>query len=744
MFRNGFRSAPLYSRLDRLLLRIESFSTIGARHVYLSPDESRVLCCLSSEKFQDALNLLDEIPDKGRHGRVGRHTSLLSKLCTFRYVREAESLFRVMPYKNAVTYNAMITGFIRNGRLGDARVLFDELGKLRNAVTWTTMLSGYTNERMMDEAWRIFRVMPERNVVSWNVMMVGLIRNGELEKARRLFDEMETKSIVSWNTMISGYVEEHRMKEARELFEEMDEKNEVTWTTMVAGYCKNGNVREGYNLFREMPKKSVVSWTAIISGFTWNGMHDEALRLFLEMKRDTNMRPNEETFISMLYACAGVRIILLGKQVHALLVISGMESGDLTGKLPRSLINMYSMFGMMECAHYIFSKSSMSCSVSCYNLIINGYIRIGQLESAQRFFDAAPFQDKISWTSLISAYLSVGQTSDANNLFNKMPDRDSVAWTAMISGYVHNELISEAIVLFSRMRNQGIIPQNHTYSCLLGAAGAVAYLDQGQQFHSLLVKSYLVHDLTVQNSLISMYAKCGKINEAHEIFSMMTVRDTVSWNSMIMGFANHGFARKALRLLEEMKESDCLSNETTFLGVLSACSHAGLVQEGLATFKAMICSHRIPPGPEHYTCMMDLLGRTGQIQEVEDFVTRLPIAPNTTVWGTLLGLCGLSNNFEIGSRAAKTLLQLDPMNAPGHTALCNIYAANGLHSKEKLLRREMGLKGVRKFPGCSWVSLQGQVRTFLSRDKLPAEAREMLLLAFRANNGDDDEQILTF
>ena len=674
--------------------------------------------------------MLDELPHRDQHGRIVHWTSLLSKYSKNGFVDEARALFDMMPERNVVTYNAMLSGYVQNGRLSEAWRFFEVMPE-RNVVSWTSMLCGLADAGRIDEARRLFEEMPERNVVSWNSMVVGLIRNGNLEEARMIFQQMPDKNVISWNAMIAGYAECCRMEEAKVLFDEMQERNVVTWTTMIAGYCRVGSVEEGYCLFRIMPERNVVSWTAMIGGFTWNGFYKEALLLFREMRGCFDLKPNEETFVSLAYACAGMHFPRLGMQLHAQLIIYSWDYNDYDGRLSRSLLHMYSMFGMMDFAHYICLKNPNKCIVQSYNSLINGYIRIGQLEKAQNLFDVVPVRDKISWTSMINGYLSFGQVSKACHLFYNMPERDAVAWTAMISGHVQNELFAEATYLFSEMRAQGVSPLNSTYSTLLGATGALSHLDQGRQFHCMLMKTLYEFDLILENSLISMYAKCGEIEDAYCIFSNMIYRDSISWNSIIMGFSHHGLANETLTIFEDMLRSGNHPNSVTFLGVLSACSHAGLVNRGWELFSAMSDAYAIQPGLEHYICMINLLGRAGKVKEAEELVLRLPLEPDYAIWGSLLGVCGFhETNAETARHAAKCILELDPLNAPAHVVLCNIYAANGWHVEETMLRKEMKLKGVRKAPGCSWIMLKGKAHVFLSGNKLHSQVDDMLSLLY--------------
>ncbi|GMH09253.1 hypothetical protein Nepgr_011094 [Nepenthes gracilis] len=682
----------------------------------LTLDESQLLECVVKHNFYQAREVLDKMPQRGNQSRVVTWTSILTKFSKGGYVDEARAVFEIMPDRTVVTYNAMLSGYIQSGRLRDACRFFRDIPQ-RNVVSWTSMLYGLMNGGMVEEGKRFFEEMPERNVVTWNSMVVGLIKNGDLEGARHIFDAMPAKDLVSWNSIIDGYAENYRMDEARALFDLMEEKNVVTWTTVISGYCRVGDVESAYELFVRMPKKNVVSWTAMISGFAWNGSYREAILIFLKM-RSSDVKPNEETFVSLAYACAGLGFPQLGMQLHAQIIVNYAQSDDHDRRLFNSMIYMYSKFGMMDHAESLFVKNSRCWTIHCCNAMINGYVRTGELEKAQNTFDIVPFRDKISWTCMISGYFSVGRVAKACELFKSMPDRDAVAWTVMISGHVQNELFLEASYLFSEMRMQGISPLQSTYSTLLGAAGATAHLQQGRQMHCLLMKTQPVPDLILENSLITMYAKCGLVDDACRIFSNMGIRDLVSWNSMIMGYSYHGRAHEALELFDAMMESGIKPNSVTFLGILSACSHAGLIDQGWVMYRNMSDMYGIQPDFEHHISMIDLLGRAGKAQEAEEFVSRLPSGQYVALWGALLGVCGLSKvNNEIAKCASNRLIKLDPLNAPAHIVLCNLHASDGQYHEEEMLRKAMILKGIRKVPGCSWISRGGRVHVFLSGDR---------------------------
>ncbi|XP_028751589.1 pentatricopeptide repeat-containing protein At1g32415, mitochondrial [Neltuma alba] len=650
---------------------------------------------LSKRWHQEARNFLEKNHGVDFHERLVLWTSLVSKYSREGYVDEARVLFDIMPSRNIVTYNAMLSGYLQSGRLNEACQFFEQM-PYKNVVSWTSMFRGLADSGRNDDARKLFDVMLERNVVSWNSLVTGLISNGRLDEARRVFDQIPNKNLVSWNTMIAGYAKNGRMEEARILFDEMECKNVITWTSMIAGYCRAGEVGEAYNLFWSMPEKNVVSWTAMISGFTWNGLYEEGLLLFLRM-RFSDVKPNGETFISLAYACASLGFLSLGKQLHAQILIKGYDQDDFDGRLCRSLIQMYAVFGLMDLAHTIFDKNLTSSDSHSVNSMINGYIKLGMLHEAQTLFDKVPVRNRIAWTCMINGYLNAGEVLKACHLFDTMPGRDAIAWTSMINGYVQNELIPEAISLFAEMRSEGVSPLNSTYSVLFGAMGAMSYLDQGRQLHGL--KSKTVYE------------------------------DIVSWNSMIMGLSDHGMASETLKLYETMLELGIHPDSVTFLGVLTACGNAGLIDKGWELFSTMTNIYALQPGLEHYISMINLLGRAGKVKEAEEFVLKLPIKPNHAIWGALLGICGLSKtDTHVAKHAAKRLLELDPLNAAGYVALCNICATSGRHIEGTDLRREMSLKAAKKTPGRSWIILRGRVDVFLSGDRLDPQVEEMLFI----------------
>ncbi|CAA6673809.1 unnamed protein product [Spirodela intermedia] len=591
------------------------------------------------------------------------------------------------------------------GHLNDARQLFDRMPE-RNVVSWTSMLCALLRAGRTREAKTLFDTMPQRNVVSWNAMVSGLARNGELTEARRIFDAMPQRDRASWSGMIAAYAERSLMGEAQRLFERASGAADVvSWTAMIAGHCRAGDVGEAHRLFREMAPaiRNVVTWTAMIGGFAWNGRHEAALRLFLEMKRTSPVEPNSETLIALLYTCTGLRFPTLGRQVHAQTVVNGMtveNGGD--GRLGRCLIQMYARLGAVDWACWIFRRdppaSSSGDDTICWNSMIFGYAQAGQLDEARRWFDGTPFPDQITATTMISAYLDAGEVSPARLLFDQMKVKDSVAWTAVISGLVQNELVQEAMEVFSEMKAAAVPPLDHTFAALLGAAGSAACLEMGQQLHALAVRTRPALDTAAGNALAAMYSKCGDVTAALRAFSAMPSRDVVSWNAMIVGLSHHGLAGEALELFHGMPMAP---TGVSFLGALTACSHAGL----------------------HYACMVHLLARAGRAAEAECWSRRFRRERGSV--GPLAAACAAVEGAAaaVGERAARRAIEEEPRNAAALVGLRRLYAAAERRAAEGAVGEEMRAKGVRKAPGMSWVVVRGRTHAFLSGDRSTHRAR---------------------
>ncbi|KAJ7551429.1 hypothetical protein O6H91_06G015100 [Diphasiastrum complanatum] len=304
---------------------------------------------------------------------------------------------------------------------------------------------------------------------------------------------------------------------------------------------------------------------------------------------------------------------------------------------------------------------------------------------------------------MIAGYAKCGCTEDARELFDNMSERNVVSWNAMIAGYAQNGLGKEALALYEQMKQEGMQLNNVTCVLLLKACASLAALEQGKQLHSEIIKRGFQSDVVVCSTLVDMYAKCGCTEDARELLDNMSERDVVSWTAMIAGYAQNGLAQEALALFEQMQREGTKPDEVTYISILSACAHSGLLDQGRYVFDSMCRNHGVTPTKEHYACMVDLLGRAGCLADADLFINKMPIQPDSVVWMTLLGAARNHGHVEIGRRAFDRVVKLEPKNAAPYVLLSNIYAAAGKKDELAKIRNQMKEACVKKMPGCSWI-----------------------------------------
>ncbi|RRT53142.1 hypothetical protein B296_00030474 [Ensete ventricosum] len=410
----------------------------------------------------------------------------------------------------------------------------------------------------------------------------------------------------------------------------------------------------------------------------------EAIGLYKQMVRQDHVFADGFTYPFVIKACAGLPVLDLGRQVHARVSRSGLGSNSI---IQNSLIEMYT---------------------KCDDLI-----------GAHCLFDEMAERDVISWNMLITAHARLGQMRKARALFDTMPKRSVVSWTALISGYTSIGCYSDAIEVFHKMQLEGLEPDDVSIVSVLPACAHLGALELGKWIHAFCNKHKLLEKTFVCNALMEMYAKCGSIDQAHQLFEDMRERDVISWSTMIGGLATHGRAPDAIKLFVEMEEKDkrVRPNCITFLGLLSACSHAGLVDEGLWYFESMKKVYGIDPDIEHYGCMVDLLGRAGCIRRAVELIDGMPFPPDASIWGSLLCACRIHGDVEMAVKATERLLELEPEDTGNYVMLSNIYAAAGRWDGVAKMRKLVRSRKMKKTPGCSSIEVNNAVREFMAGDE---------------------------
>lgn len=573
------------------------------------------------------------------------------------------------------------------------------------------MITGYVRRREMAKARKLFDEMPERDVVSWNLMISGYVscRGRWVEDGRHLFDEMPDRDCVSWNTMISGYARSGRMDEALQLFDSMQERNVVSWNAMVTGFLQNGDVERAIEFFMRMPEWDSASLSALVSGLVQNGKLDEAKRFLLKS------REKDDKTIDLVHA---YNILLAGygqngrvdeaQQLFDQIPFyqGGQKDG---GRFERnvtswnSMIMCYVKAGDVFSARFLFDQMKERNTIS-WNTMISGYVHKSDMEEAWNLFQEMPNPDTVTWNSMISGFAQKGNLELARDLFESMPQKNLISWNSIIAGYENNRDYIGATELYMQMQHQGEKPDEHTLSSVLSVCSGLAALHLGMQIHQRVIKT-VIPDIPIKNSLITMYSRCGAIVEAQIIFDEVKLqKEVISWNAMIGGYAFHGFAAEALELFESMKRLKVQPTYITFIAVLNACAHAGLVKEGRMHFKSMACDFGIEPRIEHFASLVDIVGRHGQLEEAMVLINSMPFEPDKAVWGALLSACRVHNNVELAHVAAEALMKLEPENSAPYVLLHNMYADAEQWNNAIEMRMTMERNNIRKQPGYSWLN----------------------------------------
>lgn len=466
-------------------------------------------------------------------------------------------------------------------------------------------------------------------------------------------------------------------------------------------YASFGLSNEVSKVFDEIPEPDVVSWNVIIDDLSQNGCLDNALCAFTEMFQQ-EVEPNSVTFLALVSACTKTSDFYTGKSIHLHIIKSGISISE---NLGNGLLDMYCKYGDLESAEKMFSRMQVK-TVFSWTSLLDGYIQKGELERAMVIFHQMPMKDTTAWNVMLSGFVEAGDVNSAEKIFREMPERDLVSWNSMIIGYAQNNKHIQSLHLLKEMLNLGMELDRITLTGVFSVCGYTGSLFLGESIHSYMEKQNIKGE-EVEAALMDMYSKCGASGEALKVFEMMATKSVLAWTVMIVGLAMNGLTNEALSYLHQMCHAGVKPNEITFLGALCACSHAGLVEEGKRLFSAMIQVYGITPRPEHYSCMVDLLGRAGLLKEAEKFIQDLPAETDAAgTWGALLGACRMhGGEVQMAEKIATKLTEIDPFHSGRYVLLSNIYAAENRWHDAENVRKNMKASGVQKLPAFSFIEL---------------------------------------
>ncbi|CAL4974217.1 unnamed protein product [Urochloa decumbens] len=449
----------------------------------------------------------------------------------------------------------------------------------------------------------------------------------------------------------------------------------------------------------------------------------------------------------LLQQCVRRRCLLIGKGCHALAIHLGLATDTITCNI---LINLYTKCGMNDCARHVFDAMTFKSIVS-WNTMIAGYTCNGDDLQALKLFSkmhqegaqmseftlsstlsacAAKFAaieckqlhtiaiklalDSNSFvaTAVLDVYAKCNMINDACLVFEKISEKTAVTWSTFFSGLVQNGLHEDALRLFQSSQREGVQLTEFTLSAILSTCASLALMTEGMQLHAVIFKYGFHGNFFVASSLVDVYARCGQIEQAYLIFAGMKHKNVVLWNAMINSFTRHGNFFEAMILFEKMQQARISPNEVTYLSMLSMCAHAGLVQEARCYFSLLISDQIVEPNVLHYSCMVDVLGRSGKTDEALELIQLMPFEPTASMWGSLLGSCRKYRNVGLARLAAEELFKLEPENGGNHALLSNVYAASGSWEDAVLARKYLNDSGAKKDMGLSWINTKGKVHIF--------------------------------
>ncbi|KAK9734793.1 hypothetical protein RND81_04G163400 [Saponaria officinalis] len=472
---------------------------------------------------------------------------------------------------------------------------------------------------------------------------------------------------------------------------------------LIAMYVECSELSIAHQVFGEIPHSNYRRWIVLIGAYAKCGFYEQALGFLWEM-RAQGVRVNNYVVPSALKACGHLSKWGTGKEIHGLVLRRCFEYD---AYVCSALVDMYSKCGLIKNARRVFD-GMIEKDLVALNALIAGYVQSGLLKEALNLVQNVKLlglkPNVVTWNTLLAGFSQAGDNVMVDELFQLMRvneiDPDVVSWTSIISGLVKNFRNGEAFVTFRKMLNARCFPSANTISSLLSACANVGNVTLGKEIHGFATVNGLEQDVYVRSALIDMYAKCGSIFQASTLFHNMSIRNTPTWNSMIFGYANHGYCNEAIELFQRMDVEETKKlDHLTFTAALTACSHGGMVEVGRNLFKLMQEKYAIQVRLEHYACMVDLLGRAGKLMEAYDMINGMPMQPDLFVWGAFLGACKQHDNFELAEVAAQRLSELEPQGA-GPRLLSGLYAGNGSWGNVARLKKRMKKKN---FSGCSWL-----------------------------------------
>ncbi|KAL5811413.1 hypothetical protein ACOSQ4_027981 [Xanthoceras sorbifolium] len=702
---------------------------------------------LNEGRLQNAVAALDFAAQRGDHPSDVETYSLLLKACIRsrefhlgKIVHSCLTQSRLEP--DSVALNSLISLYAKCGDSSRADTIFKSMGKKKDLVSWSAMISCFANCGREFDAVHMFLEMLECGFRPNEFCFAAVIR------ACSNAENLSMGKIIFGFLMKCGFF-------AGEV---------CVGCALIDMFVKGGgDLESAYKVFDKMTERNVVTWTLMITRCTQLGCPRDAVGLFSDMIL-TGFMPDRFTLSGVVSACAELELLTLGQQLHSWVIRTGLALDVCVGC---SLVDMYAKCTedrSLDDCRKVFDRMP-DHNVMSWTAIITGYVQSGgyDKEAIELFCEmiqgrVAPNHftfasvlkacgnllnsyvgeqvythavkrglslDNIVGNSLISMYSRSGRMEEARKAFESLLVKNLVSYNSIINAYAKGLNSEETFEILHEIEDTGVGVSAYAYASLLSGASSIGAIGKGEQIHGRILKSGFESNCCVCNALISMYSRCGNIEAAFQVFKEMRDRNIISWTSMITGFAKHGFTRRALEIFRDMLQAGVRPNEITYIAVLSACSHVGLISEGWKHFRSMSEEHGIVPRMEHYACMVDLLGRSGSLIETLEFIRSMPFMADALVWRTFLGACRVHGDTELGKHAAKMILEQDPNDPAAYILLSNLHASAGQWKDVADIRRSMKERNLTKEAGCSWIEVENEVHKFHVGETSHPRAREI-------------------
>ncbi|XP_024539964.1 pentatricopeptide repeat-containing protein At2g13600-like [Selaginella moellendorffii] len=509
----------------------------------------------------------------------------------------------------------------------------------------------------LQSAREVFDSIPDQNLYSWNILFSGYAQNGHLDLAVEIFHHIPRKNIVSWNAMLQAFVQGDRIREARDLFDRMRERDIVSWNSIVTGYARLGHLGECCDLFHQMPEKNTISWNAMVSASAQNGHAKLALGFFRAMDLE-GFLPDRVTAAGVISACSSLGDLWEGRSIHESLAAVGLEREAI---VVTSLVNFYG--------------------------------KCGSLEEVEALLPWMPSNNMVGWTAAITAYGHHGWLRDARGIFDALPVRVAATWNAMLSAYAQNGQLTQALGLFREMDLDGVRPNVITIIAILDACLNASALNDGILVHESIKCTDLASDPAVRTGMLNMYAKCGNLRRAADVFAGMSRPNVVAWNAILSAHTQAGCNVAAIELFHVMLLEGNVPDGISFLSLLSACSHAGRLEDGIGYFVSLQRDFGIVPEVSLFGCVVDLLARGGWLEICEELIETMPASADVVAWISLVGGCKVFGDFKRAARAAERAFVMDPENSAPYMLLSSMYgSARNKEDAEVALRAMEAVK----------------------------------------------------